>query len=155
MTEKTGTFVATHVDEGSAVLKDVETAQVHTIDESPSFDAGTVLEATIAPQPPTEVVWELRSIDERWTVDLIDSDLSPTNQAESMVADEPPGTVVRTDRAGTGEIHVLAVPAGEEAATAADVLADEETIARAARLGAVRVEVRTGDGLVSVRYLPE
>lgn len=155
MTEKTGTFVATHVDEASAVLQEVDTAQVHTIDESPSFPAGTVIEGTIATKPPMEVVWELQDIDDQRQIELVETELSPTTQAQAAVADEAPGTVTRIEREGDGELHVLRVPAGEEAATVTEILDDDETIARAARLGVVRVELRAGDGVVSVRYLPD
>lgn len=155
MTEKTGTFVATHVDGESAVLQDVETAQVHTLDESPSFPAGTVIEGTIAATPPMEVVWELQTIDDQRQIELVETELSPTTQAQEAVADEQPGTVTRIEREGDGELHVLRVPDGEEAATVTEVLEDDETVARAARLGAIRVELRAGDGVVSVRYLPD
>jgi hypothetical protein len=54
------------------------------------------------------------------------------------------------------EILVKDIPETTESA-AQDVLADDETIARAARLGAVRVEVRrdTDAGVLNVRYLPD
>lgn len=155
MTQKAGTFVVTHVDEASAVLRDVETAQVHTLNESLSASPGTVIEGTIESVPPMDVAWELQEVDEQRTVELVDTNLSPTTQATETAANEDPGTVTRIEREGDGELHVLTVPEGEEAATAEEVLDDEETIARAARLGAVRVEVREGDGLVSVRYLPD
>ena len=62
--------------------------------------------------------------------------------------------MTRRERAGTGELHVLTVPDGETEAAVADVLEDEATLARAARLGVERVEVRSEPGVVSVRYLP-
>ena len=57
-------------------------------------------------------------------------------------------------RAGEGELHVLTVPEDGTTDAVADVLDDEETLARAARLGVRRVEVRGESGVVSVRYLP-
>ena len=157
MTEKTGTFVVTHAESESAVVRDVETAQVHTLASNPGLEVHDVLEATVAPEPPLEVTWQVIDVADRRTVELVDSDLEPTAHATELVADADVGDLVQEERAGTGEIHVLRVPDGEVEPTARDVLEDEETIARAARLEAVRVEVRRAgdDGVVSVRYLPD
>jgi hypothetical protein len=88
---------------------------------------------------------------------VIDSDLSPTKQAMEIAADQPVGEIERVERAGTGEIHVLSVPTEQTEQAAADVVEDIATVERAARLGAVRVEVRsdTEEGVVNVRYLPD
>jgi len=119
----------------------------------PPLERLEVLVGTVAPQPPTEVVWEVESVDERWTVELVDTDLSPTKQAREIAAGIAVGELETRERAGDGEVHVLGVDDPETAA--ADVLDDEETVARAARLGAVRVEVRTGEDFLNVRYLPD
>lgn len=155
MSEKTSTFLVTAVDEESAVLRDVHDSQVHTIEEPPTLAEGDVLEATITPVPPMEVVWSIDELAEQRSVELVDSDLEPTTQAQEIAADQAPGEIERVERAGTGELHVLRTPAEEAATTASTVLTEEETLTRAARLDAVRVEVRAGDGLVSVRYLPD
>ncbi|ELY93580.1 hypothetical protein C482_19319 [Natrialba chahannaoensis JCM 10990] len=160
--EKTGTFVVTHAEDESAVVRDVDTAQIHTLGSNPGLDANDVLEATVAPEPPLEVTWQVIEVAERRRVELVDSDLSPTQHEAELAADAETGDLIQEERAGTGEIHVFRVPAEEVEAAAQDVLEDEETIARAARLNAVRVEVRrtTGldaidDGVLSVRYLPD
>jgi len=150
---KVGTFLVTEADEGSAVLRDVTDGQVHTLPENPDLAAGEAVEGTVAPEPPMEVTWELREVARRWRVEVVDSDLEPTTQVRETAADQPPGELTRIERAGSGEVHVLTVP--DPAAAAADVMDDEATIERAARLGATRVEVRRGEGLISVRYLPE
>jgi len=157
MSETTGTFLVTETDAESAVLRDVETGQVHALAQQsdPALESGEVLTATIRPVPPMEVTWELVETEDRRTVEVIDSDLSPTRQAEELAAGKPPGEVIREEREGSGEIHVVTVPDGEAEQAARDVLEDEETIARAARLDAARVEVRTGEGFVNVRYLPD
>ncbi|PSQ29112.1 hypothetical protein BRD03_01105 [Halobacteriales archaeon QS_9_68_17] len=155
MSEKTGTFLVAHADEGSAVLRDVEDSQVHTLSSNPGVEADDVVTATIAPDPPLEVTWQVIAVEERRAVDLVDSDLSPTQQAVGMAEGQAVGDLVREERAGTGEIHVLKVPEGTADEAAQDVLEDEATLARAARLDAVRVEVRSADGIVNVRYLPE
>lgn len=155
MSERSGTFVVTESDPDSAIIRDVETAQLHTLSTNPGLEAGDILEATLAPEPPMEVTWKLSDW-ERRTVEVVDSDLEPTGQEREVAAETEVGDVARIDRAGTGEIHVLPVPPGEVEAAAEDVLADAETVARAARLEAVRVEVRRSkDGVVSVRYLPD
>lgn len=155
MDATTGRFLVTEADADTAVLRDAETGQVVTIDEHPEppLERHEVLEATVAPKPPTEVVWGVESVDRRWTVDLIDSDLQPTTQAREIAADVGVGDLETRERAGDGEIHVLGVD--DPATAVADVLEDEETVARAARLGAVRVEVRRGEDFLNVRYLPD
>jgi hypothetical protein len=157
MTEQTGTFVVTHAEAESAVVRDVDTAQVHTLASNPGLEVHDVLEATVAPEPPLEVAWEVIDVAERRSIDLVDSDLEPTTHETELAADAAVGDLVQEERAGTGEIHVFRVPEDDVEAAAADVLEDEETVARAARLGAVRVEVRrsTDAGVVSVRYLPD
>ncbi len=53
MSEKTGTFVVTHAEAESAVVRDVETAQVHTLASNPGLEVHDVLKATVAPDPPS------------------------------------------------------------------------------------------------------
>lgn len=161
MPELTGTFLVTHAEDESAVVRDVETAQVCTLASNPGLAVRDVLEATLAPEPPMEVAWEVIEVDDRYGVDVIDSDLEPTRRSKELAAEAAVGDLVRDERAGRGEVHVFAVPAEEAAleAAAADVLDDDETVARAARLEAVRVEVRRSleadRGVLSVRYLPD
>ncbi|RQG92420.1 DUF5812 family protein [Natrarchaeobius chitinivorans] len=157
MSEQTGTFVVTHAEAESAVVRDVETAQVHTLASNPGLEVQDVVEATLAPDPPLEVTWQVIEVDDRRSVDLVDSDLEPTQHSKDLAADAAVGDLHREERAGTGEVHVLRVPDGEVDDAARDILEDDETIARAARLEAVRVEVRRSadDGVVSVRYLPD
>ncbi|MFB6163811.1 MAG: DUF5812 family protein [Haloarculaceae archaeon] len=151
---KEGTFLVTHADDESAVLRDVTDAQVHTLAENPGVAAGEVVTAAIEPEPPMEVAWRVADLREQRTVPVERSDEPPTQQARELAAAQPVGELTRRVRAGDGELHVLTVPADETEAAAADVLDDEETVARAARLGVDRVEVRAVDGVVSVRYLP-
>ncbi|WP_121742143.1 DUF5812 family protein [Natronorubrum halophilum] len=157
MTEKTGTFVVTHAEDDSAVIRDAETAQVHTLASNPGLEVHDVLEATVAPDPPLEVTWQVVEVDDRRSIELVDTDLEPTQHSKAVAADAEVGELVQEERAGTGEIHIFRVPEDEVEAAARDVLDDEETIARAARLEAVRVEVRRSadDGVLSVRYLPD
>ncbi|MDG5758186.1 DUF5812 family protein [Natronococcus sp. A-GB1] len=156
MTEQTGTYVVTHAEAESAVVRDVETAQVHTLSSNPGVEVHDVLEATVAPEPPLEVAWEVVDVADRRTIELVDSDLEPTRHEKELAADAEIGELIQEERAGTGEIHVFNLE-GEIEAAAQDVLEDEETVARAARLEAVRVEVRRSaeDGVLSVRYLPD
>lgn len=155
MDATTGTFVATEVDDETVVLRDVDSGQVLTLGAHPDppLEREEVLRGTVAPRPPTEVVWAVESVERRWTVELVDSDLSPTKQARELADGIAAGELITRERAGDGEVHVLGVD--DPAAAAADVLGDEETVARAARLGAVRVEVRTGEHFLNVRYLPD
>ncbi|WP_276252480.1 DUF5812 family protein [Halomontanus rarus] len=157
MTEQTGTYVVTHAEDDSAVVRDVETAQVLTLSSNPGLEVHDVLEATVAPDPPLEVSWQVVEVADRRSIDVIDSDLEPTTHSKELAAEASVGDLVTNERAGTGEIHVLSVPTADTEDTARDVIEDVETVARAARLEAVRVEVRRSpeDGVVSVRYLPD
>ncbi|WP_433623209.1 DUF5812 family protein [Halomicrococcus sp. NG-SE-24] len=154
MTEKTSTFLVTHAEDDSAVLKDVHDGQVHTLSTNPGVDVDQAVEATVAPEPPMEVTWAVVEIDDQWSLDVEASDEPPTARERELAADQAVGDVAREERAGTGEIHVLSVPPEDTDDAAADVLDDEGTLSRAARLGVARVEVRSADGVVSVRYMP-
>jgi len=155
MSEITGTFVVTEADAESAILRDVGTGQVHTLSENPDLASGEVVEATIAPEPPMDVTYTVVEEAARRTIEVVETDLEPTRQAHEMAEGVDTGELVTAERAGEGEVHVLTVPPEDVADAAADVVDDEETVARAARLGAVRVEVRTGEDFVNVRYLPD
>jgi hypothetical protein len=150
----TGTFLVTEADEDAAVLRDLETSQIHPLVENPGFAAGAIVEATLAPDPPLEVAWRVASLAEHREIPVERSPERPTRQARELAAAQAVGDLTREERAGEGEVHVLTVPADRTEAAAEDVLADEATVARAARLGVDRVEVRAADGVVSVRYLP-
>lgn len=152
-TEKRGTFVVTHADDGSAVLRDVVDGQVHTLSSNPDLSARDVLEATLAPEPPSGVTWTVVDVEANRRIELAETGLEPTRQARETAADQPIGELTKLERAGEGELHVLSVPDPDAAAT--DVLEDEGTVERAARLGATRVEIRTGEEMISVRYLPD
>ena len=150
---KQGTFYVTEADDESAILRDVTDGQVHTLADNPGVDVGAVVEATLEPEPPMEVVWTAE-IERTFDVDVSRSEEPPTQRARETAADQPVGDLTRHERAGTGEVHVLTVPDDETEAAVADVEADEATVERAARLGVERVEIRFGPGVVSVRYLP-
>lgn len=152
-----GTFVVTQAEAESAVLKDVAGGQVHTLGGNPGVEVGDVLEATLAPEPPMEVTWRVVDVAERRSVAVEESDLAPTSRERELAGDQEEGELTREARAGKGEIHVLTVPPERTEAAVADVVEDEGTLVRAAKMEAVRrVEVRSAanEGVVSVRYLP-
>ena len=163
----TGTYLVTEADQESAVLRDVDTGQVYTLTENPTieegagaeaeeiFEAGEVLEATLAPEPPLEVAWSVVEVAERREIPVERSPERPTTLARDLAADQAVGEVTRRERAGEGEVHVLTVPEDEIESAAADVLEDEATVERAATLGVARVEIRAAEGVLSVRYLPD
>jgi hypothetical protein len=151
---RTGRFLVTAADEASAVLKDVDRGQVHTLSENPGLAECDVVEGTVAPEPPMEIAYSLIEVETRRSVTVTESAEPPTTQARELAADRPEGELATVDRAGTGELHVLAVPTDDTAEAIAEILAAEATLARAARLGVGRVEVRSEPGVVSVRYLP-
>lgn len=164
MDEQTGTFVVVNADDETAELRDAETGQTLALQSNPGVEAGDAIEATVAPAGAMGVAYEVVELAEQRALEVGRSREPPTGQAESVAADQPVGELTRIERAGEGELHVITVPAGEAEDAVADVLADETgLLARAARLGVRRVEVRATDdvdrpdeqvGAVSVRYLP-
>jgi hypothetical protein len=151
---KDATFLVTAADDESAVLRDVTDSQVHTLSTNPGVEVGEIVAASIEPEPPMEVAWQVVEITDQRTIPVERSPEPPTKQAREIAADQPVGEITRQERAGEGELHVITVPDGEADDAAADVLDDEETLARAARLGVDRVEVRADGQALSVRYLP-
>lgn len=151
---KEGTFLVTQADADAAVLRDVDDAEVHTLGTNPDLATDEVLVGTLVAEPPLEVTWTVEAVEDRWRITTERSPESPTQQAHEIAGGQSEGEVTRTERAGRGEVHVLTVPAETTDDAVADVLADEATRVRAARLGVGRVEVRSAEGLVSVRYLP-
>jgi hypothetical protein len=152
--EKTSTFLVTHAEGDSAVLKDVHDGQVHTLSSNPGVEETDAVEATVAPDPPMNLTWSVVEVEERRELSTERSEEPPTVQERELAAEQAVGEITREERAGTGEIHVLAVPPEDTEDAVADVLDDEGTLSRAARLGVSRVEVRSDDGVVSVRYMP-
>ena len=155
MSQKEGTFLVTHADEASATLRDVADSQVVTLSENPGLEAGSVVDATVEPEPPMEVTYELVDLDAARTIPVDIVDLEPTAQAKDIAAAQPVGELTTRERAGTGELHILTVPEDGVQTAAEEVRDDDATVARAGRLGVDRVEIRTAAGVVSVRYLPD
>ena len=152
---KTSTFLVTAAGDESAVLKDVTSGQVHTLSSNPGVTVDEALEGTLAPDPPLNVSWQLVEIDRQWSLSIDVSEETPTTWARETAADQPVGELSRNERAGTGELHVLTVPEDGTERAVADVVEDRETtLARAARLGVARVEIRSEPGVVVVRYMP-
>ncbi|MFD1569331.1 DUF5812 family protein [Halorubrum laminariae] len=152
---KESTFLVTHVEADSAVLKDVHDGQVHTLSSNPGLDEGDAIEATVAPDPPMEVTYQVIEVAERRSLSMRESEEPPTVHERELAAETSTGELAREPRAGVGEVHVLTPPEEDTRDAVDDVLADREgTLARAARLGVNRVEIRSEPGVVSVRYLP-
>nr|WP_049947912.1 DUF5812 family protein [Candidatus Halobonum tyrrellensis] len=149
-----GVFLVTHADEGSAVVRNVDSGQVHTLSTNPGVEEGDAVEGVVAPDPPMNVSWQLVEIDDRRSVPIERSSESPTRQSLDIAADQPTGELARRERAGEGEIHVLTVPEADTERAVEDVVSDDVTRARALRMGVDRVEVRSAPGVVVVRYMP-
>lgn len=148
------TFLVTAADDESAVLRDVEGGQIHTLDENPGVAAEEVLEATLEPVGQMGITWRVVDVAGRRSIPIERVAEDPTRHVREIAADQPVGEISRKERAGEGEIHVITVPDERTDDAATDVLEDETTRERAARLGVDRVEIRAADGVVSVRYLP-
>lgn len=153
--EQTGTFLVTAADEESAVLKDVESGQVHALSSNPGVSKDEAIRGTVAPDPPMNVSWQLIEIESRWELSVHQSAESPTTNSKEIADERGDGELVRTERAGRGEIHILSVPEDLTEQAVEDVLADREgLLSRAARLDVNRVEIRSAPGVVAVRYMP-
>ena len=152
MDERSGTFLVTAADDATASLSAVDDGQVLALSSNPGLEPGDVVEGTVAADPPLGVSWSLVAVEGRHRVAVEAVDEPPGERARRLAADLEPGGLARAPLEA-GELHVLGVPADETAAARAEVVADEATRRRAARLGASRVEVRAADGVVAVRYL--
>ncbi|MFC7202711.1 DUF5812 family protein [Haloferax namakaokahaiae] len=153
--EQTGTFLVTAADEESAVLKNVESGQVHTLSSNPGVAEDEAVRGTVAPDPPMNVSWQLVDIETRWELSIEQSSESPTTNSKEIASDKGDGELVRTERAGRGEIHILSVPEDLTEQAVEDLLDDREgLLSRAARLDVNRVEIRSSPGVVAVRYMP-
>ena len=152
---KESTFLVTHVERDSAVLKDVHDGQVHTLSENPGLNIDDAIKAIVAPDPPMNVTYTPIEVTEQRSLSIEESEEPPTVHERDLAAETPTGELAREPRAGVGEVHVLTPPKSATDEAVADVLADREgTLSRAARLGVNRVEIRSEPGVVSVRYLP-
>lgn len=152
---KESTFLVTHADGESAVLKDVADGQVHTLGSNPGVSSEEIIEGTVSPDPSLGVTWDLVEVSERREIAIEESEEPPTAHECDLASAQPVGELTREERAGEGELHVITVPESETRVAVSDVLADRETtLSRAARLGVSRVEIRSAPGVVSVRYLP-
>lgn len=149
---KSGTFLVTAADDGSAVLSAVGDGQVCTLASNPDLSVGDVVEATLAPAGPLGATWRLVDLVERWRPEVEAVDGAPGERAAAVAADQAPGDLTRVS-IEAGELHVITVEVGRTEDAVRDVLADETTRRVAARVGARRVEVRGEDGVVGVRYL--
>jgi len=152
---KESTFLVTHVERDSAVLKDVHDGQVHTLSSNPGLEVDDAIEATVAPEPPMEVSYRVVEVAERRRLSIEESEEPPTVHERELAAETPTGDLAREPRAGEGEVHVLTPPEPDTEDAVDDVIEDREaTLSRAARLGVNRVEIRSEPGVVSVRYMP-
>lgn len=156
METKTGVFLVTHADEGAATLTDVTDRQIHALrgQLDPALEQGEVLEGTLESGGEIDVAWTVASVEGRRTIPVERSPEPPTKQEREIAAEQSVGDITRQERAGEGELHVLSVPGETTEQAADDVIDDPETVARAARLGVDRVEVRAAEGVLSVRYMP-
>jgi hypothetical protein len=152
---KEGTFLVTAADDDSAVLKNVENSQVHTLASNPGIERHEAVEGVVAPDPPMNVTWQLVEVHSHRPLRIEESDEPPTTMVRDVADEQPVGELTRRERAGIGEIHIVTVPEDDTEQAVADVLDDEEgLLSRAARLGVNRVEVRSAPGVIAVRYMP-
>lgn len=149
------TLLVVDADGEAATVRDVDSGQVHALAAHPDLETGEVVRGDLVAAGELGVAFRLETVAERHTIPVERADLEPTARSRELAADQDVGEITRTERAGEGEVHVLTVPPAETEAAVTDVVDDAETVARAARLDVDRVEVRSSEGVVSVRYLPD
>lgn len=154
MDEKAGTFYVRVADDATAELADVNDGQVFVLSSNPGLDPGDIVEGTVASDPPLGVSWSLVAVDTRYRVTVEAIDEAPAPGARTLVESLSVGELAR-EELPDGERHVLKVPAEETAAAVQDLVEEETTRRRAARIGAPRAEVRGEGGIVAVRYLED
>jgi len=139
--EKESTFLVTHVESDSAVLKDVHDGQVHTLSSNPGLTVDDALEATVAPDPPMEVTYQIVEIMEQRALSIAESEEPPTVHERELATETETGELAREERAGVGEIHVLTPPEEDTADAVSDVIDDREATLAG---GSARREPRRG-----------
>lgn len=146
-----GIFLVTHDDEGGTILQDVGSGRIHPVPEDTDLIDGDAFTGTIESIPPLGVLWEIHEKQDSWSISLERGQNPPTSEEQDIATATSQGAV-HTECRGDHELHVMAIEDRDESAVAEEIIEDEETKARAARLEANRVVVRTGDGLVTVTY---
>jgi len=154
MEEVTSRFYVKHTEDVAVTLHEIDSEQIYTLIENPGLETHQILDATITENPPLGVSYVLEEIHSQETIPVEYSDEPPTRQVQQIVTDMEHGQAVAIEREGEGEIHVLHVDPDDTAETAEGIDDDETTYKNAARYGIERVEVRTDEGIVSIRYLP-
>ncbi|MFB6146498.1 MAG: DUF5812 family protein [Halobacteriaceae archaeon] len=144
-----GTFLVTHAESDSAVLRDVADGRVHALAENPDLTAGDVLVGDLVAGP-MGATWTVEDERDRWTVDVRQTGASPPDAAVEAAADAGSGDLTVLERPD-GQLHAIAVE-GDADSAAGEVVADDATVSRAARLGAQTVEVTAASGVVAVYY---
>jgi len=138
--EKESTFLVTHVESDSAVLKDTGR---WTLSSNPG-SVDDALEATVAPDPPMEVTYQIVEIMEQRALDSGKRAPTVHDDASSRPRRRPASSPAR-NAAGVGEIHVLTPPEEDTADAVSDVIDDREaTLAGGSARRVNRVEVRSG-----------
>lgn len=144
-----GTFIVTEADEGAAVLRDVESGQVYTLAANPGVEAEDVVEATL--EPDEMDVTYTASIEERHEIPVTVLDGPPAEEAVAA-GDECAEGDLTTVEDGDDVLDVIPVLESLSVTAAHEAAGGVATVERAARLGATRVQVREGSGVVVVRY---
>jgi hypothetical protein len=92
---KESTFLVTHVESDSAIIKDVHDGQVHTLATNPGLEVDDAIEATVAPDPPMEVTYRVIEVAERRQLSIEESEEPPTVHERELAAETPTGELAR------------------------------------------------------------
>lgn len=153
---KSGTYYVKYAEEKAVTLHDVETTEICTLIENPDVETHDIIEATLIAQPPMEVSYLIKELDDRYSIAVERSAEPPTTQVMEISEEMDQEEVIPIEREGEGQIHILKLDP-ELVEQTADSLDDEENpYKNAARYGVDRVEIRTDadEGVISIRYLP-
>jgi hypothetical protein len=153
---RSGVYYVKYAEDRAVTLHNIETAEICTLVENPGLEAHEIIEATLIAQPPMEVSYLIKDLDDHYTIDVETSPEPPTARVMDIADQMDEDGVVAIEREGNGEIHILKVAPDDVERIANSLDDDEKPYKNAVDVGVDYVEVRSDadEGVISIRYLP-
>jgi hypothetical protein len=153
---RSGTYYVKFAEENAVTLHNIETAEICTLIENPGFETHEIITAELIAQPPMEVSYLIKNLEDHYSIDVETSPEPPTTQVMEIADQMDQDEVIAIEREGNGEIHILKIAPEDVEETANYLHDDEKPYKNAVDVGVDRVEIRTDEdeGVISIRYLP-
>jgi hypothetical protein len=153
---RSGVYYVKYAEDRAVTLHNIETTEICTLAENPGLEAHEIIEATLIAQPPMEVSYLIKDLEDHYTIDVETSPEPPTAQVMDIADQMDEDEVIAIEREGNGEIHILKIAPDDVERIAHSLDDDEKPYKNAVDVGVDRVEVRSEaeEGIVSIRYLP-